>query len=188
MILGLDISSSKTGISCVTDKGELYFFTYLDTQTTTKKKKEQFKDIFDKIKYITDYFEEFYKAHPGFPKITEIHVEGPLSKFTPGRSSMHTLETLFQMNYSVCFELYRIFGIKPIYWHPSSVRTINGLKIKRGEDVKARVFEYVCNTFPTFKSAITDLNKKMAKNSPWIDVADSVLIASAGWKTKTSNQ
>mgnify|MGYP006315423249 CR=1 FL=1 len=178
MILALDLSSSKTGICCMTYDGKIYLFTYLDTQPTTKAKKEMFQDIYDKIQFVTDYFEEYYKAHPESPKITEIHIEGPLSKFTPGKSSMHTLETLFQMNYSVSYELYRIFGIKPKHWHPSTLRSANGLKFPRGSDTKKIVFDFVCNTYPEFKKALPE---KLAKNNPWIDVADSVVIARGAW-------
>lgn len=178
MILALDLSSSKTGVCCLNTDGSLYLFTYLDTTTTTKANKEQFKDIYDKIDYVAKYFEDFYKAHPEAPKITEIHIEGPLSKFAPGKSSMHTLETLFQMNYSVSYELYRIFGLKPTHWHPSTLRSACGIKIPRGGDTKGIIFQYVKDTYPVFAKALPE---KMANNSPWIDVADSVVIARGAW-------
>lgn len=184
MILGLDLSSSKTGVTCLTDDGKLYLFTYLDTTTTTKAKKEEFKDIYDKIAHVAKYFEYFEKAHPDAPKITEIHIEGPLSKFTPGKSSIHTLETLFQMNYSVSFELYRIFGIKPVHWHPSTLRSANGIKIPRGGDTKQIIFDFVCKTYPEFKKALPE---NLPKNNPWIDVADSVVIARGAWLTGQKN-
>lgn len=184
MILALDLSSNKTGVCCLNYDGSLYLFTYLDTSTTTNAHKEQFQDIYDKIDFVRTYFEEFYKAHPTAPKITEIHVEGPLSKFAPGKSSMDTLETLFQMNYSVSYELYRIFGLKPIHWHPSVLRTACGIKRHKGDNIKKIVLQYVKDTYPIFKKALPE---KMAKNSPWIDVADSVVIARGAWLARGLN-
>jgi len=178
MILALDLGSNKTGITCMSLDGKLQLFTYIDTSTTTIAKKEQFKDIYDKINYIKNYFEDWEKTHPNLPKITQIHIEGPLSKFAKGRTSIHTLETLFKINYSISFELYRLFGIKPTHWHPTTLRSVNGIKLPKGSDTKKIIFDFVCNTFPEFKKALPD---KLAKINPWIDVADSVVIARGAW-------
>jgi hypothetical protein len=182
MILALDVSSSKTGICFMNTDGTLYKFLYIDTQTNTKAKKQKFSDIYDKIKEVVNYFENYYKDNPDSPKISEIHIEGPLSKYSPGRSSIHTLEVLFQMNYSVSFELYKIFGIKPVHWHPTTLRSHNGIKIPRGEDTKLLIYKFVCEKFPEFASKCGEFSK----TSPWVDVADSVVIARGAWLHKNS--
>lgn len=182
MILALDISSSKTGICFMNDDSSLYKILYIDTQTNTKSKKEKYTDIYEKIKEVIKFFESYYKDNPDCPQITEIHIEGPLSKYSPGRSSIHTLEVLFQMNYSISFELFRIFGIKPIHWHPTTLRSHNGLKYKRGEDTKLLVYNFVCEKYPEFK----DKCPQYSKTNPWIDVADAVIIARGAYLHKHS--
>lgn len=200
MILGLDISSTKTGVCCIGENGDLILLTYIETPSLDKKaaakkeksskrksskpKKVEFEDIFDKISYIKEYFENFYETYPDIERITEIHIEEPLSKFAAGKSSIQTLKTLFQVNYSISFELYRIFNIKPIYWHPTSARTANGIKIKRGTNAKEIVLnEIKTKIFPELR-----IQENLSKTSPIYDALDAAIIARAGWLAKKSNQ
>lgn len=175
MILGLDISSSVIGVTILSLKNEPIYFGYIDLRTTTKKSKEQFQDIFDKLRYCIKKFEGIKLD---YPQISEIHIEEALSKFTPGKSSIQTMQTLFKMNYILSYELYKMFGIKPIYWHPSRVRSVNGLKIPRGSNTKELVLEHVKKLYSIFKES---LPKKLPKSHVWLDVADSMLIARAGY-------
>lgn len=183
MILGLDISSNVIGVTCLKESGELYFCSYIDLRTTTKASKIKFQDLFDKIAYAVKWLEDF-KQREFKITISAIHIEEPLSKFKPGLSSIHTLSILFKMNYALSYELFRIFGLKPIYWHPSTVRKDNGLKMSKDFDAKELVFQHACLLFPEFKSMIPS---NLPKSNPWIDVADSLLIARMGVLHGTSN-
>lgn len=176
MILGIDISSSVTGVTFLDDNGKWIDSKYIDLRTTTKKSKEQFKDLFDKIDHCVERFKAWKELSED--EVKQIHIEEALSKFTPGRSSIHTLETLFKINHSLSYELYKIFNIKPTYWHPGTVRKINGLKIPKGADTKQEVFNFCIKHFPEFAAI---LPSDLPKSNPWIDAADSLLIARAGF-------
>lgn len=178
MILGLDISSNIIGVTVLNLDGKLEYCSFIDLRTTKKAAKEQFQDIFDKLKFCNKWLMDFKTTWGN--KITEVHIEEALSKFTPGKSSMHTLQTLFKMNYVISYEIFRLFGIKPIYWHPNSVRSQVSLKIPKGSDTKKLVFEYACKLYSDFKKMIPD---KLPQSNPWVDVADSILIARAGFLT-----
>lgn len=176
MILGLDISSSVVGISVLFPNGKLYVTHYIDLRTTTKAKKEKFQDLYDKLIHCVEYLENL-KYSLGDNKITQIHIEEALSKFQAGRSSIHTLAVLFKMNHALSFELYQIFGVKPQHWNPISVRKINGLKIIKGKDVKQQVLKFACSVYPEFAKSLPE---NLPKINPWLDVADSLLIARVG--------
>lgn len=186
MILGLDISSNKTGVACISDTGELVFFDFIDTRTNTKLKKQKFEDLFDKINEIVEYFNNFAIQNPEW-KITEIHIEDVLSKFTPGKSSINTLSVLFKTNFAVSYELYKIFNVKPVYWNTRIAASNNGIKIPKGGDKKKIVFDFIKSKYPCFN---IDVPNNLPKDSPWFDVSDAVLIARCAWlkNTKKLNQ
>lgn len=178
MILGLDISSNKTGISCLDLNGDLKFFDFIDTRTNTKAKKEEFEDLMDKIDEVVSYLEDFYTKNPLAKEITHIYIEDALSKFTPGFSSIHTLAVLFKTNFAVSYQLYRLFGIKPIYINTRVAASSNGIKIPPKSDKKKLVMDFIKGKYKNFANMIPE---KLSKDSPWFDVSDSVLIARSGW-------
>jgi len=177
MILGLDISSNKTGIACLSDDGQLVFFDSVDTRTNTKAKKEKFEDLFDKINEVVEYFVKFKREKPHFD-ISEIHIEDVLTKFTPGKSSIQTLSTLFKANFAISYELYKIFGIKPEYWNTRVAATKNGIKIPKGGDKKRIVFDFIKDNYATFAASAPE---KLVNDSIWFDISDAVLIARCAW-------
>jgi hypothetical protein len=170
MILGLDISSTKTGVCVLDYDGNLKYINYILTKTTTKAEKEKFQDIYDKTKYILFQLEELFTMFPG---ITRICIEEPLSKFAPGKSQIHTLKVLFEINYAISYELYRLYNIKPIHINPMTARSVNKIKIKKGEDAKNIVFDFVKSKYKEFDKICGDYSKTNA----WVDAADSAVIA-----------
>lgn len=197
MILGLDISSNKTGVAILDLNGNLVYFNCIDTQTNTKAKEEQFQDLFAKVDYIVEWLKDNILAKYN---ITQIHIEEPLSKFTPGRSSMHTLQTLFKVNYVVSYEMRKLTGVDPHYWNPNTVVSMNCLKIPRGGNKKQIVYSYIKNWFPSYREAVESelTTKKLRKGtkvkttdfsdtSPWLDISDAISIANAGYRNKSNN-
>jgi sulfur relay (sulfurtransferase) DsrC/TusE family protein len=184
MILGLDISSTCTGVAFLKDDGKLYHFSFIDTnKRKNKANAEQFQDLFDIVDEIVQYFRNFYLIHPTAPKITEIHIEEPLKKFTPGFSSMETLSTLLKVNYAVSFELFKLFGLKPIYHDPRSAAKLAGIKLAKGDDKKQVVFEKMREKYKEFNDAIPP---KLPKKHPYLDASDAILIATAGYESRKS--
>jgi len=178
MILGLDISSNVIGVTLMDLDGTIIELSYIDLRTTTKASKAKFQDLFDKQKYCAEWFENFKNNFlNSHQTITQIHIEEALSKFTPNFSSINTLCVLFKMNFALSYEVYRIFGIKPVYWHPNTVRKMNGLKIPKGSDTKQMVFDFVKEKFDFFRHKVPD---DLPKSNPWVDIADSILIAHCG--------
>lgn len=172
MILSLDISSTKTGVCVLDENCNLKLFKYILTKTTTKKEKEKFKDIYDKIAFI---LEELKKIKENFPDIKQIHIEEPLSKFAQGKSQMSTIKVLFEVNYAISYYLFDLFNIKPIHWNPTRARSVAGIKIKKGDDSKQIVFDYIKNKYDEFNKICGDYKK----DNPMVDVADSIVIAIA---------
>lgn len=176
MIIGIDLSSSKTGICFMNEDFSIYKMDYIKTTTTTKADKEKYKDIYDKIDEIVSYFKHFKQNDPNSVSIKRIIIEEPLNKFSRGKSSIKTISLLLQVNFAVSYQLYQIFGIKPEHYSFISCRSLNKIKIPKGEDAKQKVYEFVCNTYPEYKKLIPEYSK----NNPLIDVADAVIIARGG--------
>ena len=102
MILGLDVSTSITGITILEKDGKLVYNDAWDTR--------KYKNFFQKVKHVEDNLKELKRIHPGFDGI---FIEESLQSFRSGFSSAKTLSTLARFNGVVSWLVFRIFVMEP---------------------------------------------------------------------------
>ena len=174
MILGLDISTSITGVT-ILDKCEN--IVYNDAWDTRK-----FKNIFDKAKFINEKILDLYDAYGlerfGYPSdvVEHIYIEQSLQSFRSGFSSAKTLSSLSRFNGIVSWMLYDSFEIEPQFVAATTARKLAGIKIPRGSKAKEVVLEHVKQ-----KGWLEIEYTKHGNPRPqFYDRADSLIIAKAG--------
>ena len=130
IILGLDISTSITGVSVI-QGGKIIETFFLDTRN-----KKRFSTIYNKAQHIEKRLKELKSLY----KITDIYIEQSLHSFRSGFSSAQTLSTLSRFNGIISWVCWNVFNIEPQMIAASSARKQAGVTIKRGEMQKKRYF------------------------------------------------
>ncbi len=168
-ILGLDISTSITGATVIQD-GEIVETFFWDTRN-----KKKFPTLYEKADLIQHNLWNIKSRH----NITNIYIEQSLQSFRSGFSSAKTLSTLSRFNGIVSWNCYKTFDIKPEMIAASSARKLAGVGIKRGDNAKAKVLQFILDSHPSIKIEYT----KHGNPKPGtLDMCDSIIIALAGDK------
>ena len=173
MFLGLDISTSITGVSLINERGEVLLCDHIDTRKT--------KNFFEKVEIIKQYFEDHRYTQS---VVKEIWIEQSLQSFRSGFSSAQTLSTLDRFNGVISWIVYKSYSLEPSYIAASSARKLSGITIKRGEKAKEKVFKFLLDTESDFEVQYT---KHGNPRPGYYDRADSLIIAKAAreiWKQK----
>ena len=169
MILGLDISTSITGVTVVDNDGNVVFNEAWDLRN-----KKYFPTLFHKGHEVKELLrqidDEFY--------ISSIFIEQSLQSFRSGFSSAKTLSTLSRFNGIVSWLCYEIFEIQPEYIAATSARKKCGIKIPKGAKAKQVVIDYVVDNVP---SVLIEYTKHGNPKPHCFDKADSWVIANAGY-------
>lgn len=173
MILGLDISTSITGVCVLDENNEIIFNDYLDTR--------KLKCFFDKTEKIRDSLREL----AGKYQIKHIYVEQSLQSFRSGFSSAKTLSTLSRFNGVVSWLCYEIWKVKPEYVAAISARKICGIRIPRGEKAKEVVIKYLLDNEESF---VVEYTRHGNIKQHYYDMADSIIIARAASKIMLDKQ
>ena len=171
--LGLDISTSCTGI-CVLDKdGKVSLLTSVSfpSKLTFWEKADLTEKTLKKLK-------DKHKLD-----ITSFFIEESLQKFRAGFSSAKTLTTLSKFNGITCFIGRKIFNLDPTPINVNTARKSVGLKIPKGMNAKDVVFEWVSNEID-FKCPTKILQSGPRKGKEILraecyDMSDAYLIARA---------
>lgn len=174
MILGLDVSTSITGVTIVDRDNQIVHTEYWNL----KKHKDFFSKSLEAKIRIQDLFHRF-GGHPDNEddEIESIYIEQSLQSFRSGFSSAKTLSTLARFNGVISWLCYDTFNIKPEYIAASSARKLNGIKIPKGEKAKEVVLQYLLDNEPSFKVEYTKYNNVKAH---YYDISDSIIVARAG--------
>jgi len=167
MLLGLDISTSITGITILDKEGEIIYNDALDTR--------KYKSLFEKARTLQEKLKEIKKSY----KIKEIYVEKSLQSFRSGFSSAKTLSTLSAFNGIVSWMCFNIFNREPEYVAATSARKLCGIKIPRGVKAKPVVLKFLLDNEPTFVVEYTKFGNPKPK---YYDMADSIIVAKAGFE------
>jgi Holliday junction resolvasome RuvABC endonuclease subunit len=179
MIIGLDISTSITGITILDKEGNRLYTGVSDSRKC--------KDFFEKVeKQTNDLFEILSGYDVG--DFEGCYIEQSLQAFRPGLSSAKTLLALAGMNKTLSWEFYRRLGIKPEYIGATTARKLNGITVPRGEKAKAVVLKFVVDTEIDF---VVEYTKFGNPKTHHYDEADSIVIARAGlnlWKKQKSSE
>ena len=174
MILGLDISTSITGITILDGEGEVILNEAWDTR--------KFKNFFEKADFIKEKITSLHKRLG--PNITNakwidaIFIEQSLQSFRSGFSSAKTLSALSRFNGLVSWLLYNHLYTEPQYIAATSARKICGIKVPRGEKAKQVVVKYVIDNVP---DVLIEYTKHNNPKPECYDKADSWVVARAGW-------
>ncbi len=170
IVLGLDISTTYTGVSVIDKELNIKLLEHIDFKKCNT--------VWEKADRVKTYFEDLQ-----FDNIERIFVEDPAKKFSMGASSAGTIVTLARFNGLVSYLARARWNIDPEYLAPSQARKLCGLKMQQKK---------VCNKShkeQTFDAMMaTDLkhivwpNKKNSKNIvDWAyDRVDAYVISKAG--------
>ena len=173
--LGLDISTSITGVSIVSE-GEILEHVFWDTRN-----KRHFPTIYHKAKLVKDKIEDLKERY----NITHIYIEQSLHSFRSGFSSAQTLSTLSRFNGIISWICWDLFSIQPSMIAATSARKQAGVAIKRGENAKEKVLQFIIDKHPAIAIEYT----KHGNPKPGtLDMCDSIIIALAGDKLVRETQ
>ena len=166
MILGIDVSTSKIGYCVVDDNKKLLEVRFKKLKENTLEEKassffcNEMQDI--RRKYV----------------IKEIRIEEPFTMFSGGRTTAGTMSKLQRFNGMICILAYRCFKLVPVLVPSRSARSKCGIKIKRGEDTKRKIIEWVEQKYP--KQFIVEYTRHGNPKPGTDDMADSIVVALSG--------
>ena len=166
MILGLDVSTSITGITILEKDGTLVYNDSWDTR--------KYKSFFEKVDYVEKKIIHLSKLYGGFEKV---FIEESLQTFRSGFSSAKTLSTLARFNGVVSWLVYRVLKTEPLYLAATSARKLCGIKVPRGTKAKQVVIQHILDNVPEIQIEYTKQNNIKPH---CYDKADSWVIAKAG--------
>ena len=172
MILGLDVSTSITGVSVIDKNGEILFYEAWDMRN-----KRYFPTLWDKADFIENKLREL-KVRKKFI-IEKIYIEQSLQAFRPGLSSAKTILTLAKFNGIVSYLARRVYEMDPEYVGASSARKLCGIKVERGKKAKEVVLQHILDTEPKFKISYTSHGNPKPGS---YDMSDAIIVARAGLK------
>lgn len=166
MLLGLDISTSITGLAILNDQGRIEKIDAVILKPLS--------DVFEKANAMEQALIQIKKDF----NITEVAIEPALVRFQPGKSSAVTISTLIKFNGIVSFLCYKIFGLVPNYIPATSARKLCGIKVKKKEKAKPVVMKFLLDSEPEFFNMVeyTRFGNVAAK---YFDMADALVIAKA---------
>ena len=166
MILGLDVSTSITGITILEKDGTLVYNDSWDTR--------KYKSFFEKVDYVEKEIIHLSKLYGGFERV---FIEESLQTFRSGFSSAKTLSTLARFNGVVSWLVYRVLKTEPLYLAATSARKLCGIKVPRGTKAKQVVIQHILDNVPEIQIEYTKQNNIKPH---CYDKADSWVIAKAG--------
>jgi hypothetical protein len=178
--LGLDISTSSTGVCLIDETGSVVFMNYVSLKGSVYEKADQMKDFFSEM-----------SKHISSGDHIKIYIEQNLQAFRSGLSSTKTLFALANFNGIVSYIVRNQFHIDPVYLNVNSARKIVGCKIDRKDksrSTKEKVLSWVTLQNPDF-----EWPEKILKSGPrkgqtilepgCFDIADAYVIAIAGFRS-----
>ena len=165
MNLGLDISTSITGLAIVDKDLKLVYTEHIDTR--------KFDNVFEKAKKVQEVLKTIKKNYP----IKKITIEQPFVFFNSGGSSAKTMSALQRYNGMISWIALETFSIEPDYISAGEARKLSGVKIGRGENAKETVLKEVLDLYPDFE---VEWTKQENPKPGYYDRADAVILARAG--------
>ncbi|QDP62126.1 MAG: hypothetical protein GOVbin1807_125 [Prokaryotic dsDNA virus sp.] len=169
MILGIDISTSKIGISIIDYKENLILSELLKMKTT------------DSLEKRTEIFNQKMIQIRRKHDIKNIFIEQPYMAFSGGKTTAVTMAKLQRFNGMCCYAIYDLFGFPASLIQANKARGLVELKIKRGDNTKLKVIEWVSKKYP--KDFIVEYTRHGNPKPGTDDKADAIVIANAGLKT-----
>jgi Holliday junction resolvasome RuvABC endonuclease subunit len=171
MILGLDVSTSKTGWCLLSSEGSLVKMGCTVHAEGT---------LFDKVEALMSDLIEVLQDQQG----VEIVIEEPLLRFAKGMSSASTLLTLNRYNGMVTYACWRDLKIQPTHLNVIFARRRLGIKKEKGDNVKEIVMKWAADQERDFQwpTKVISRGKRAGETvfEPYCyDVADAYVMARA---------
>ena len=163
MILGLDVSTSRTGWAIITDEGE-----YVDSDFFKMKPKTPLEERATAL--------EEQVLEPLFAKyqINEVRIEEPFSMFSGGKTTAKTMSSLQRFNGMVSLLAYQHLGKPPTMVGATTARSRCGIKVPRGTKAKVVVLQWVNDNIEDFIMEYT----RHGNPKPGLDdEADAIIVA-----------
>lgn len=168
-VLGLDISTSCTGVVVLGEERILEYIEFKGKNT-----------VWEKADHVSEWLEE---KSVFWPEISSIYVEDPAKKFTAGQSSANTIVSLAKFNGLVSYIFRNKFKLDPVYIAATAARKACGMKMQQkklcGKSHKEQVIEHM------LANDLKDIvwpTKKSGKPVDWQgDVVDAYTMAKAGY-------
>jgi len=169
MILGLDVSTTCTGLAVIDKSGKM-----VETYSVDTKKQEMFENHYSRASLVLAYLKKIKREH----NIEHVFIEDKLMVFMDGKSKAKTLSTLAFYNGIISWICFDTFNLNPVHINPISARSrVLGKIVRDGKDPKKRVIEYILDNEPSFVVSYTRQGNYAAGVS---DMADALVIAKAG--------
>jgi hypothetical protein len=173
--LGLDISTSITGATVIQEE-KILETTFWDTRN-----KNHFPTIYQKARHVKGKLKELASKY----KVSHVYIEQSLHSFRSGFSSAQTLSTLSRFNGIISWVCWDLFNIEPEMIAATSARKQAGVGIKRGDNAKEKVLQFIIDKYPNIEIQYT----KHGNPKPGtLDMCDSIVIALAGDKLVRETQ
>lgn len=173
MILGLDVSTSKTGWCLLNGDGSLAKMGCVVSSDGS--------DLFDRSDRLVS---EIKAVIAEAPETVEIVIEEPLLRFAKGMSSASTLLTLNRYNGMVTYACWKALGIRPVHLNVIFARRRLGIKKEKGDNVKEVVMRWVAESERDYvwPTRLVTRGKKRGQTifeDSCFDVADAYVMARA---------
>ena len=174
VVLGLDISTSKIGLSIVDLNKKLLKCEAikLDNKKTLEERCLQLEHIVQSLD-ANNYINPKNKYN-----IVKVYIESPFMMFSGGKTTAMTMSKLQRFNGMVSFMIRKVFGYDAELIAANKARGSVGIKVKRGEDTKKKIIEWVKNEYP--EDFNYDLTRHGNPKPGTDDKADAVVVALAG--------
>jgi hypothetical protein len=178
--LGLDISTSCTGLCLLAEDGSDMVLTYCALSSTP--------DAFGKAQKVKNEIIALSKDR----RITRIFIEENLQSFRRGLSSAHTINMLARFNGVISYIAQDSLGVEPEFLNVTRARTDLSIPINKKIEtaVKQQVFTWVRAQIPTFQWPLKKGRDGTQDNDfrdVSLDMSDAYVMARAGsLKTKAS--
>ena len=176
MILGLDISTSIIGATVVSAEGKVVL-----TDAWDMRNKNHHPDVYSKYNLVRKNLNNIITRYD----VKHIFIEQSLQMFRSGFSSAKTLSTLSSFNGVVSYLCYRELGLKPEHIAATSARKACGITIPKGQKAKEAVVQFLLDNEPNF---VAEYTKAGNIKPQYYDIADSIVIAKAGYATCQSKK
>jgi len=171
MILGLDISTSITGVTLLDYNNNIILNNSIDLR--------KYKNFFIKSEKVAAVFKNLSQ------KPDKIFIEQSLQSFRSGFSSAATLSTLSRFNGVVSWLAYKEWSLEPEYIAATSARKLAGIKITKGTPAKEQVLQHLLDNEPSF---VVEYTRHGNPKPDTYDRADSLVIARAGLELCTKEK
>ena len=118
---------------------------------------------------------EIIKEHS---EVDYVFIEQPFMAFSGGKTTAATMAKLQRFNGMCSYVVHNLFGGPATLLQANKARGLVDLKIKRGDNTKLKVIEWVSDKYP--KEFIVEYTRHGNPKPTTYDMADAIVVARAG--------